>query len=154
MNHRIPAGLAVLLLACVIASCATLRTYRADLSDKPRGVRIYPPKVYLLVDTDKERSHLIYLPDFERAYDVLPVAVLAEHQFAVEVDGGLLRSLTSKQDPTAFLTFVKEAATVGAGAAGVPVSKETFEGTFGLASGIYILTDDGKFEPIQGPAAP
>jgi hypothetical protein len=154
MNHRHRAAMAVLLFCCVTASCATLRTYRADLSAKPKGVRIYPPKVYLLVDTEKERSHLIYLPDFERAYDVAPVAVLAEHQFSVEVDGGLLRSLTSKQDPTAFLTFVKEAGTVGAGAASVPVSKETFEGTFGLPAGIYILNDHGKFEPIQGPAAP
>jgi hypothetical protein len=154
MNHHHPARIAVLLLPCLIASCATLRTYSADLSAKPKGVRIYPPKVYLLVDTEKERSHLIYLPDFARAYDVAPVAVLAEHQFAVEVDGGMLRSLTSKQDPTAFLTFVKEAGTLGAGAAGVPVSKETFEGTFGLPAGIYILNDNGRFEPIQGPAAP
>jgi hypothetical protein len=154
MKHRYLAGTALLLLSCVAVSCATLRTYPADLSAKPKGVRIYPPKVYLLVDAEKGRSHLIYLPDFERAYDVAPLAVLAEHQFAVEVDGGLLRSLTSKQDPTAFLTFVKEAGTVGAEAAGVPVTKETFEGTFGLPTGIYLLNDHGKFEPLQVPTVP
>jgi len=151
MHCRQPASLAVVLLACAITGCATLSTYEADLSAKPKGVRVYPPKVYLLVDAEKERSHLVYLPDFQRAYDVAPVAVLAEHQFAVEMDGGMLRSLTSKQDPTAFLTFVKEAGAMGAGAAGVPVSKETFEGTFGLASGIYVLSDEGTFQRIQEP---
>jgi len=146
------ASIFLFLTALILTGCATLRTYEADLSAKPNGVRVYPPKVYLLVDAEKGRSHIIQLPDFARAYDVNPLAVFAEHQFAIEVDGGVLRSLTSKQDPTAFLTFVKEGAAVGAGAAGVPVAKETFEGTFGMASGIYVLSDKGTFEAIETSA--
>jgi len=154
MSRHKTSPLKLALLACTLMSCATLRTYEADLSAKPKGVRVYPPKVYLFVDAQKQKSHLIHLPDFERAYDIVPVAVLAEHQFAVELDGGLLRSLTSKQDPTALLTFLKETAALGAGAAGLPIAKETFDGTFGLRSGIYLLTDEGEFQLVQGAGEP
>ena len=151
MKNRHSLSLAAIILALSVTSCATLRTYEANLGAKPKGVRIYGTKVYLFVDGEKGRSHLVQLPDFKRAYDLQPVAILAKHEFKAELEGGRLLSLTSKQDPTAFLTFLSDAAALGATAAGASVSKDTMDGTFGMPPGIYLLTDDGRFELIQGP---
>ena len=133
-------------LAC---GCATILTEKADLTQTPAGIRVYPPKVYLLVDTEERRTTLAYLPDYTRAYDVKPLTFLAQQDFKIEVDEGQIKALTSNQDTTAFLTFLKEGATLAAKAAGVAVSSTVINGTFGLPSGIYRLDDDGIFRPIQ-----
>ena len=137
-----------IVLACLTSSCATIVTEKAELGSKPKGVRIYPPKVYLLVDTTANASTIAYVPDFQRAYDIKPLTVFAQQDFRIETDEGQLKSLVSSQDTTAILTFFQGAAELGARAAGVAVSSTTVNGSFGLESGIYLLGDDGMFQKI------
>ncbi|WP_161493784.1 hypothetical protein [Nitrosospira lacus] len=136
------------MLACLTLGCATIVTEKAELGSKPSGVRIYPPKVYLLVDTTANASTLVYAPDYQRAYDVKPLTILAKQDFKIETDEGQLKSLVSNQDTTAILTFFQSAGDLAAKAAGVAVSASTINGTFGLESGIYLLGDDGIFQKV------
>ena len=106
-------------ICSLIFGCATIITEKADLTQKPEGIRVYPPKVYLFVDTDEKRTTLAYLPDYTQAYDVKPLTVLAKHDFKIEVEDGQVKALTSNQDTTAFLTFLKGAADLAAKAGGV-----------------------------------
>jgi hypothetical protein len=138
-----------IMLAYLTSSCATIVTEKAELGSKPNGVRIYPPKVYLLVDTAKSESTLVYAPDYRRAYDVKPLTIFAKQDFKVETDEGQLKSLVTNQDTTALLTFIQGAGELAAKAAGVAVSTTTIAGTFGLESGIYLLTDHGAFKKIK-----
>ena len=102
-----------------------------------------------MVDTDENKTTLAYLPDYSRAYDVLPVTIFAKQDFKVEMDEGQLKTLTSNEDTTAFLTFLQQAGTLAAKAAGVAVSSTVINGTFGLDSGIYRLEDDGVFRRVH-----
>ena len=141
------------LLICIIATvvvsgCATIVTNKANLNETPKGVRIYPPKVYLLVDTGVNKTTIVYLPDYSRAYDIKPLTIFAKQDFKIETDEGQLKALTANQDTTAMLTFLKEAAALAAKAAGVAVSSTVINGTFGLESGIYQLGDDGVFRKM------
>ncbi len=141
------------LLICVILGvgaigCSTIVTHKADLNAVPRGVRVYPPKVYLLVDTKENESTLAYLPDYSQAYDIKPMTILAKQDFKIEMDDGQLKSVTSNQDSIAILTFVKDSANLAAKAAGVAVSSSVIKGTFGLESGIYRLDGDGIFRRV------
>ena len=131
------------------SGCATVVTNDADLAKTPNGVRVYPPKVYLMVDTGEKRTTLAFLPDFSRAYDVKPLTIFAKQDFKIEIDEGQLKALTSNQDTTTFLTFMKEAATLAAKASGATVSSTVINGTFGLDSGIYRLNDNGRFEKTK-----
>ena len=145
---RIIVALAVV-ISGLFSGCATIITNTADLTKAPNGVRVYPPKVYLLVDTNEKKTTLAYLPDYSRAYDVKPLTVLAKQDFKIEVEEGQVKSLASNQDTTAILTFMKEAATLAAKAAGAAVSSSVINGTFGLPSGIYCLNDQGVFVPAK-----
>ncbi len=143
----------ILSIHCSISSCARLRVSEvADPDDPPAGIRVYSPRVYLFVDEKEKRSALAVLPDYRRAYDLSPQTILARQKFKVEMEGGLLSSLTAEQEdsafPTAFLDFLGRAAKAGAGAAGeagMAASPASMPGTFGLRSGIYILKDSGRF---------
>lgn len=139
----------ICIIAAVVATgCATVVTNKANLNEAPQGVRIYPPKVYLLVDTAKGKTTIAYLPDYRRAYDLKPLTIFAKQDFKIETDGGQLTALTTNQDTTAMLTFLKEAAELAAKAAGYAVSSTVINGTFGLESGIYQLGDDGVFRKM------
>ncbi|MDO8334800.1 MAG: hypothetical protein Q7T35_09050 [Nitrosomonas sp.] len=144
-------NLIIVLIITLLTGCATIITEKADLTKAPSGVRIYPQIVYLAVDTQEKKSTLMYLPDNARAYDIKPLTILAKQDFKIEVEEGQLKSLTSNQDTTAFLTFLKEAAQMAAKAAGAPVSATVINGTFGLASGLYKLGDDGHFSQVAVP---
>ncbi|MDI1279425.1 hypothetical protein [Methylobacter sp.] len=148
MNRIITLCLSAIFVG-LFSGCATVVTNDADLAKTPNGVRIYPPKVYLMVDTTEKKTTLAYLPDYSRAYDVKPLTILAKQDFKIEVEEGQLKSLASNQDTTAILSFVKEAATLAAKAAGVAVSSTVINGTFGLDSGIYQLSDEGVFVPVS-----
>jgi len=138
----------VLVLVLTAGGCASVCTKKADLSAPPRGVRIYPPAIYLMVDATEKKTTIAYMPDYNRAYDVRPVTILAKQDFKVELDDGQLKSFQANQDTTAFLSFLKEAGALAAKAAGVGVSSTAINGTFGLASGIYRLNDRGVFEKV------
>lgn len=140
------------LIATVVGThtwgCADIVTQKANLNDTPDGIRIYQPKVYILVDAEKGRSVIMYAPDYQRAYDIKPRAILAKNDFSVELNEGQMSKLTSNQDSTALLTFLEAASNTAAKALGAPVSAEHIEGTFGLPSGIYQLHDDGTFKKL------
>ncbi len=91
---------------------------------------VYPPKVYLLVDTAEFESTLVYAPDYQRAYDVKPLTIFAKRVFKVETDEGQLKSLVANQDTTALLIFIQGAGSCAAKAAGVAISTTTIAGTF------------------------
>lgn len=131
------------------AGCATIVTEKANLDAKPNGIRVYPPKVCLMVDHEQKKSTLAYLPDYNRAYDVKPLTIFAKQEFRIEIEEGQAKALTANQETTAFLSFFKEAATLAAKAAGVAVSASTIDGSFGLGSGIYCLGDDGMFRRMR-----
>ena len=97
-------GLAGALVAGVLSGCAMVVTKPADLAREPDGVRVYPPKVCLLVDAGANNTVIAYFPDPARAYDVKPL--LARHEFKIEVEEGQLKSLTSNQDTTFFLSLL------------------------------------------------
>jgi hypothetical protein len=148
MQHPLLSCALAALVCCGLTGCATLVTRQADLAKAPKGVRVYPPKVYLMVDAAEKKSTLAFLPDFARAYDVKPVSVFAKQDFEIEFSEGQLKSVTANQDTTAILSLFKEGANLAAKAAGVGVSSSTINGTFGLDSGVYALGDDGAFRKL------
>lgn len=135
--------------------CAGFVVRAANLQEAPRGVRIFPPRVCLFVDGGEQKTTLAYLPDFRRAYDVRPITILAKQDFKIELDEGQLKALTSNQDPTSFVSLLKEGATLTAKAAGVGVSAQVLSGTFNLATGVHCMGDDGEFHALsEGSSAP
>ena len=139
------ARLSILLAILACLGCATIRTTKANLDEAPAGIRVYPPTVCLLVDTGTKKTTLAYLPDYSRAYDVRPVTLFAKQDLRLDLDEGQVKGVTVDQDTTAFLSFLKEAGTLAAKGAGVAVSSTVLNGTFGLHSGIYCLSDQGRF---------
>ena len=140
------------LLVASLSGCATIVTKDAKLDKAPKGVRIYPPQVCLLVDAKVNGGEgttiITYLPDFDRAYDVRPLTILAKQDLKIELDEGQLKTLTSTQDTTAFIALMRDAAQIAAKAAGLGVSASApMKGNFGFASGIHCLRDDGSFAP-------
>ncbi len=148
MRAHLIAGLGA---AILFAGCATIRTEKVtDLNSRPEGVRVYPPRIYLAVDKEHNKSQLYILPDYQRAYDIKPLTVLAKNDFSIELDDGKISKLTSNQDTTGILTFISQAGQAAAKGAGLPVSGgAAVEGSFGLASGIWRLGDDGVFRKVN-----
>jgi hypothetical protein len=139
-------------LAALAPGCATLVTREADLARAPDGIRIYPPRVCLLVDTRANdgagSTVLALLPDLARAYDLRPRTILARQELRLELEAGQITALHASQDSAVFLSFLRDAAEIAAGAAGVGVSAGApLEGTFGFSDGVHCLRDDGTFEP-------
>jgi hypothetical protein len=135
-----------LLLALNVAGCATIITTKANPNENPNGIRVFPPRVYLFVDKEKEKSQLIYLPDYGRAYDIKPLTFLAKQDLTVEFgEGGQVAKFTANQDTTAIIELLKRAAELAAKGLGVPVAKEVIQSNLGLESGIYRLEDDGTW---------
>ena len=130
------------------AGCATVVTREADLARAPDGIRVYPPKVCLLVDTGENATVIATFPDLARAYDLRPLTVLARQDLKLELDGGRLAAFSASQDTTAFPRLLGEAAALAAGAAGAGVSTSgALKGTFGFDDGVHCLGDDGRFAP-------
>jgi hypothetical protein len=141
-------GIGTALAAVGIAGCATIVTREAELGSAPEGIRVYPPKVCLLVDGAANSTVIATFPDLARAYDLKPLTVLAKQDWRLELEAGQLTALTANQDTSAFPRFVTEAAQLAAGAAGAGVSASgAFKGTFGFADGVHCMRDDGSFAP-------
>ena len=148
MRAQLWSGIALALAAVGGLGCATLVTRPADLARAPDGVRVYPPKVCLLVDKRANATVIATFPDLARAYDVKPVTVLARQEFKLELEGGQLVALAADQDTQAFPRVLSEAAQAAAGAAGAGVSASAaLQGTFGFDDGVHCLRDDGSFAP-------
>lgn len=154
--HR-TCALVPVLLALLSLGCSTFRVSGVtDLNSSPDGVRVYAPRILVMVDGTVEptpQTQIVTLPDPCRAYDVKPLTILAKQDFKIELDDGTqLKSLTSNQDTTAFLTFVSGAASTAAKALGAPVGVQTISGTFGLRDGVYSYTDAGLLEMLPSGA--
>jgi hypothetical protein len=133
-------------------SCSTITTHavsKSELDSAPKGVRVYAPKIYLFVDKEQHKSTIVNLPDYDRVYDVKPLTILSKQDFNIKMEVGQVSDLTSNQDTTAFLSFLKEAAQMAVKAGGLPAALSTVDGNFGLDSGIYTLTDEGTWKKIH-----
>lgn len=146
MRARRGSWVAALLSLFGAAGCATVVTREADPATAPDGIRVYPPKVCLLVDTRANATVIAIFPDLARAYDVRPRTILAKQDLRLELEEGRLTSLTANQDTQAFPRLVTEAAQLVAGALGAGVSAPAaLEGTFGFDDGVHCMADDGSF---------
>jgi hypothetical protein len=147
---RIPLRLLLASALLALPGCVSWLATRAvsDPDAPPHGVRVYAPRHYLLVDAEEKKSQLVTFPDLCRAYDLQPISLLSKHDFTLKLDEGQLADLTSNQDGTAWLTFFKSAGELAARSAGVPVSAAQINGSFGLASGVYRMRDDGGIERL------
>ena len=137
--------------AGLLCGCTAIRTHPANLNEPPRGVRVYPPAVYLFVDKTRGSQYVV-APDYRRAYDVKPVTLFAKQDFGVELNDGILAKYSGGQDTLAILSFLQRGAELGAKAAGVAVSQVSLPGNFGFPDGVYRLNPEtGEFERIEPP---
>jgi len=133
----------------VVSGCAGIHTYPAR-SNEPRGIRVYPQKVYLLVGG--ANSKLVSLPDVKNGYDVSPWAYLSKHDFTIKIEEGQLTELTSNQDTSGALSLIQKVVELAAQAA--QPGLRTFSTTdiplnLGLDSGIYELSETGVFKKVK-----
>jgi hypothetical protein len=146
-----PLPIAAAVLAVLFCGCAGLKTTKASLNQPPEGVRVYPPAVYLFVDKAKGSQYVVG-PDYSRAYDVKPRAILAKQDFSLEFNDGVLTKFMADQDTTGPLALMQHAADLGAKAAGSAVSQFNVPGNFGFPDGLYKLNPEtGRFDRIEPP---
>jgi hypothetical protein len=129
-----------------------MSTYPAS-PNEPHGVRVYPHKIYLLVDKGSNKSKLVSLPDLKNAYEVKPWSFLSKHEFKITIEGGHVKELTSNQDSSAALTLLQKiveltAEKIPSGAKAM-VDSEVIDSSFGFETGIYELTETGVFKKMD-----
>src|ERR1051325_5986482 len=117
MNSRTMRSLMASLGLIWFTGCAEIVTHSADLNHAPQGIRVYPPKVYLLVDEVAKESTWVVSPDFKRAYDIKPCTIFSKQNFNVKIDGGQVTELTANQDTTQLPALLQQAGQLGAKAA-------------------------------------
>jgi len=132
-----------------ISGCAGICIYPAR-SNEPRGIRVYPQKVYLLVGA--QNSKFVSLPDVKNGYDIKPWSFLSKHDFDIKIEEGQLKELSSNQDTTAALTLVQKIVELAAKAAepgikAIPAGE--LGSSFGFHPGIYELTETGVFKKVS-----
>jgi len=157
MEKRIVCG-ALISLSLAVSGCAGISTHPAR-PNKTYGIRVYPQKIYLLVDKDVKSSKLVSLPDVKNAYDIKPWSFLSKHDFTIKIEEAQVKELTSEQDSSAALSFLQkivelagEAAKEAAKAAGggKAVADIDIKSSLGFDTGIYELTETGMFKKV-GP---
>jgi len=137
--------------AVLLCGCAAIKTTRSSLNEPPRGVRVYPPAVYLFVDHARGSQYVV-APDYSRAYDVRPVTVFAKNTFELDFNDGVLAKYNGSQDTTGPLSLLQTGSQLGALAAGVPVSQVSLPGNFGFPDGVFRLNPEtGRFERVEAP---
>ena len=141
----------IVCLAGLLCGCAAIKTTKASLNEAPRGVRVYPPAVYLFVDK-VHGSQYVVAPDYSRAYDVKPLTVFARQDFELELNDGVLGKYSGNQDTTLPLSVIQRASELGAKLAGVAASQVNLPGNFGFPDGVYRLDpQSGRFERVETP---
>jgi hypothetical protein len=148
---------ALILLLLLVSGCAGISTHPAG-PNRANGIRVFPQKIYLLVDKDAKSSRLISLPDLKNAYDVKPWSFLSKHHFTIKIEEAQVKEFSSEQDSTAALALLqkivelageaaKEAAK--AAAAGKAVADVDIKSSLGFSTGIYELSEDGTFKKVS-----
>jgi hypothetical protein len=148
---------ALILLLLVVIGCAGMSTHPAR-PNEAYGIRVYPQKIYLLVDKEKNSSQLVSLPDVKNAYDIKPWSFLSKHDFTLKIEEAQVKELSSNQDSSAALSFlqkivevagkVAEKAAEGQGG-GKAVADVKFGSSLGFNTGIYELTETGMFRKVS-----
>ncbi|MGA2318467.1 MAG: hypothetical protein ABSG71_19125 [Thermodesulfobacteriota bacterium] len=118
---------ALIIALIVVSGCAGISTYPAR-SNEPRGIRVYPQKIYLLVGDNKSKF------------------------VSLKIEEAQLKELTSNQDTTAALSLVQKIVELAAKAAepgikAMPVIE--FESSIGFKAGIYELSETGLFKKVS-----
>ncbi len=139
-------------ISIFLTGCTLISTEKANLASAPNGVRIYPPKTYFFVNTEKKQTNIYILPDYANAYDVKPWTIISKQDFMLELSDGMLNKFTANQDTTSFIDLFK-AVTEAAKSAAAPgaggLTQNSIEGTFGLEDGIYVLTETGILAKVD-----
>ncbi len=142
----------------MVSGCAGIST-NAARSNEVHGIRVYPQKIYLLVDKEKNTSQLVSLPDIKNAYDIKPWSFLSKHEFTIKVEEAQVKELSSHQDSSAALSLLQKIVDLAAKAAekaagemaeGRAVADVKFGSSLGFATGIYELSETGVFKKV-GP---
>jgi hypothetical protein len=124
------------------------------------GIKVYPQKIYLLVDKEKGVSKLLSLPDVKNGYELKPWSFLSKHDFTLKIEEAQVKEVTSNQDSTAALALLQKIVEVGgqlatealkaaAPVAGKAVASVDLVSSFGLATGIYELDESGRFNRVS-----
>lgn len=161
--RKITISCALILLLMVVGGCAGISTHPAR-PNEARGIRLYPQKIYLLVDKQKNFSKLVSLPDIKNAYDVKPWSILSQHDFNIKIEEAQVKEITSKQDSSAALALLQKivelaakaaeeaakAATREPGEGGArAIAEMKFDSSFGFETGIYELDETGVFKRVS-----
>jgi hypothetical protein len=148
---------ALVISLLVVSGCAGISTYPGR-TNEPHGIRVYPQKIYLLVDKQQNSSKLVSLPDVKNAYDVKPWSFLSKHDFIIKIEEAQVKELTSNQDSSAALSLLqkivelaaeaaKEAAKIEGG--GRAVADIDIKSSLGFETGIYELSETGMFNKVK-----
>lgn len=141
----------------LVSGCAGISTHPAG-PDRANGIRVFPQKIYLLVDKDAKSSRLISLPDLKNAYDVKPWSFLSKHHFTIKIEESQVKELSSEQDSTAALSLLQKivelageaAKEAGRAAAGGKAAADVdIKSSLGFNTGIYELSGDGTFKKVS-----
>jgi len=142
--------LLILLATLSVTGCSTISTKKAEITKDPKGIRVFPQRVYIFVDAEQKRSVVHFFPDHKNAYDIKPIAFLSKNKFEISLgEAGHITSLKSELDATDFIDFLEKAAEEAAKVEGSAVSARETEATYGLKSGIYRLDDDGILRSVS-----
>ena len=163
--RRITVFCTLIALLLAAGGCAGISTYPAR-PNEAHGIRLYPQKIYLLVDKQQNFSKLVSLPDIKNAYDVKPWSVLSQHDFNIKIEEAQVKEVTSKQDSSAALALLQkivELAAKAAEEAAKALTREPDRGetrgvmeikidsAFGFETGIYELDETGVFKRVGPP---
>ena len=152
---------ALVSLSLVVNGCAGIST-RPARPNEAHGIRIYPQKIYLLVDEEKKSSKFISLPDIKSAYDVKPWSVLSKHEFTIKIEEAQVKELSSNQDSSAALSLLQKMVELAADVAkeaakeakdkaltGKAVAQIDIGSSLGFKTGIYELSETGVFKKVS-----
>ena len=167
MKHYITFISAVFMCCLMGMGCSTLVISKAVADKEPNGIRVYPPKIYLIVYERKELLKgnsttelntkklikIFTMPDMTQGYDIKPVSFLARNNFEISLSDGQLTNLKADLDTTAIINLLKSIVEKGAEVAEKTLVSETeIDGSIKWESGMYEFDPkSGLFKFIQPP---
>ncbi|MEA1015271.1 hypothetical protein [Sphingosinicella sp. LY1275] len=99
----------------ILTGCAYVTAVPTSPGSAVRGIRINPPKAFVVVNGAGVSSFVV--PDCAREYAIQFGSVFAKNDTTLDISNGMLTKLDNKQDSTAFplklVDAVTEAAKVG-----------------------------------------
>jgi len=104
-------------ISLVVSGCAWVSvTDVSKARGSPDGLRVYTPRTYVVVSGSTVST--VTVPDCSREYAIDFGSFMSKHDVEIELESGMVKKLTSKQDstavPTALIGVVNEALKAGA----------------------------------------